>query len=170
MFSYLVVYDKKFPVKTLLKKRYDLLPKYPKLKFGESGLSFKSNVRFEFIYFLYIRKFLKKTLKRKKIFRKDSRAWVFIRPNHVMTKKSKNARMGKGKGAFVRWCSLLQKGFLFVEFENISIIKLKKYAHKLEKKIKVPIALVLDTRIKTKIFQKKFLGSNINLPVTTYID
>lgn len=165
----MVVYDKKYPVKTLLKKRFQLLPKYPKLKFGESGLSFGRNIRFEFIYFLFIRKFLKKILKRKKGFYKNTKAWVFIRPNHVMTKKSKNSRMGKGKGAFVRWCSIIQKGFIFIEFENISTIRLKKYSLKLEKKFKVPLHLITSNNLKTKNLQKKFLGSSINSPLTPYV-
>lgn len=60
MFNYMVVYNKKYPIKTLLKKRYQSQTRQPKLKFGESGLVFGKNIRFEFIYFLFIRKFLKK--------------------------------------------------------------------------------------------------------------
>ena len=161
----MVVYDKKYPVKTLLKKRFFLQPKLPKLKFGESGLAFNQNVRFEFCYFLYIRKFLKKTIKSKKRFFFDKSVWVFIRPNHVMTKKSKNSRMGKGKGAFVRWCSLLQKGFIFIEFKNISPINLKKYSKKLEKKLKVPITLIHSENQRSKKVQRSFLGSNITTNV-----
>lgn len=169
MFYYLVVYDKKYPVKTLLKKRFQLLPKYPKLKFGENGLAFGKNIRFEFIYFLFIRKFLKKILKRKKGFYRNSKVWVFVRPNHVMTKKSKNSRMGKGKGAFVRWCSIIQKGFVFIEFENISVVRLKKYSLKLEKKFKVPLHLIIGTNLKIKNLQKNFLGSSSNQLLTPFM-
>lgn len=102
MFVQLVVYDKKFPSKTLLKKRYIKSTKLPILKFGQSGLAFKKNIRFEFVYFFFMRKFLKRFTKSKKRFFKFSKVWVFIRPNHVMTKKSKNSRMGKGKGTFIR--------------------------------------------------------------------
>lgn len=65
---FLVVYDKKFPIKTLLKKRFHKKPILPKLKFGESGFTFLRNIRFEFSYFFYIRKFLKRLLKLKKRF------------------------------------------------------------------------------------------------------
>lgn len=162
----MVVYNKKYPIKTLLKKRFFLQPKYPKLKFGESGLAFKENIRFEFCYFLYIRKFLKKSIKPKKRFFFDKSVWVFIRPNHVMTKKSKNSRMGKGKGAFVRWCALIQKGFIFIEFKDLSPITLKKYSLKLEKKLKVPISLIHFEDSKPKFRQLRMLGSCVTLNVT----
>ena len=66
----MVVYDKKNTNITLLKKRYIKPIKYPKLRFGECGVVLKSNLRFEYIYMFYIRKFIKKTLKKKKCLKK----------------------------------------------------------------------------------------------------
>lgn len=164
MFFYLVVYDKKFPVKTLLKKRYTKYPVYPKLKFGCYGITFLRNIRFEYVYLFYIRKFLKKTLKKNKKFYRSTKAWIFIRPNHVMTKKSKNARMGKGKGSFIRWCTLIQKGFIFAEFNNISYIRLNKAIYKLQNKIKVPLKIVYKAST-YKLQNNYYLGvvNHINL-------
>ena len=156
----MVVYDKKYPVKTLLKKRKIIYPKYPRLRFGDTGIVFKQSIRFEFIYFFFIRKFIKKLLKKQKRFLKTQRVWVFIRPNHVLTKKAKNARMGKGKGSFVRWCSLIEKGFIFEEFTGISYIRLQKYAFKLEKKFKIPLQVINTTNCFTKLARKQNLGSS----------
>jgi ribosomal protein L16/L10AE len=33
---------------------------------------------------------------------KMRKIWINLRPNHVLTRKSKNSRMGKGKGSFNR--------------------------------------------------------------------
>lgn len=165
----MVVYDKKFPVKTLLKKRFQKKTRWPELKFGQSGLAFKKNIRFEFVYFFFMRKFLKRLTRTKKRFFKFSKVWVFVRPNHVMTKKSKNSRMGKGKGNFIRWCAILQKGFIFIEFKNLSPIKLKKYAKKLEKRFKVPLQLVISNQVSSKLISRAFLGSNITLPLTPFM-
>ena len=162
------MYDKKNPSVTLLKKRYTLQSKYPKLKFGESGIALKCNLRFEFIYLFYMRKFLKRSLKKKKMFKKLTKVWVFIRPNHVLTKKSKNSRMGKGKGSFVRWCTLLHKGFIFIEFRNISVVRLQKYLKKLEKKMKIPLHLIYKYN-NIKIKRKQFIGSNDTSLVTPFI-
>lgn len=160
------MYDKKYPVKTLLKKRKLLYPKYPRLRFGDTGIVFKQSIRFEFVYFFFIRKFIKKLLKKRKRFIKIQRVWVFIRPNHVLTKKAKNARMGKGKGSFVRWCSLIERGFIFAEFTGISSIRLQKYTAKLEKKFKIPLQLINATTTFTKLARKKNLGS-FNMDLTT---
>ena len=162
----MVVYDKKYPVKTLLKKRKLIYPSYPRLRFGDTGIVFKQSIRFEFIYFFFIRKFIKKLLKKQKRFIKTQRVWVFIRPNHVLTKKAKNARMGKGKGSFVRWCSLIEKGFVFAEFTGISSLRLKKYAKRLERKFKIPLQILNTTTSFTKLARKQNLGSN-NMSLTT---
>lgn len=98
----MAVYDKKNPSIVLQKKRYFLMAKYPRLRFGDIGIATGGALRFEYIYFFYMRKFLKRTIKKKKIFFYKRKIWVFIRPNQVLTKKGKNSRMGKGKGSFIR--------------------------------------------------------------------
>lgn len=142
MFYFLVVYDKKYPNKILQKKRFFLKTKYPRLRFGNIGIVTAQPLRFEFIYLFFLRKFLKKTIKKKKNFFSERKIWFFIRPNQVLTKKGKNSRMGKGKGAFVRWCSLLPKGFIFLEFNNIATIKIIKYTKKLENKFKIKLSVI----------------------------
>ena len=62
----MVVYDKKYPAKSTLKKRGMIYNKLPCLHFGDTGIILKKSIRFEFIYFLFMRKFLKKVLRQKK--------------------------------------------------------------------------------------------------------
>lgn len=77
--------------------------------------------------------------------------------------------MGKGKGMHIRWCSLLEKGFVFIEFKNISIFKLKKYYLKLEKRIKIPMKIIVHFDVKPKLLYKNYTGSNIKLPLTPFM-
>lgn len=65
----------------------------------------KREYRFEIIHFGLFKKILKKLSKRQKVSRifNNKNVWVFWKPNYPLTKKSKNSRMGKGKGPFLRW-------------------------------------------------------------------
>ena len=71
MFIYMVVYDKKNTNVVLLKKRSIIQPVYPRLRFGDTGMVLLHTVRFEFVYFFFLRKFLKKLLKKRKRFLKE---------------------------------------------------------------------------------------------------
>lgn len=61
--------------------------------------------------------------KRRSKFRK---IWMFLWPNHIFTRKSKNSRMGKGKGVFNRWVLKLRRGTTLVETIGLSLSFLKK--------------------------------------------
>ena len=71
--------------------------------------------------------------------------WVFLRMNIPLTKKSKNARMGKGKGSLYRWAMRLPRNFKIIEFRNINSTRLSMLAKKWSKKIGLP--LVFSTKI-----------------------
>jgi len=42
--------------------------------------------------------------------------WLFLFSKFPISKKSKNARMGKGNGYFFKWIIKLKKNFIFLEF------------------------------------------------------
>jgi ribosomal protein L16/L10AE len=106
----MVVFNKSLQTnsnQTILKKRFEKKPRHPTLHFGDIGLFLTRQIRFEYGYMLYIRRFIKRIIKkrRKKIFKirhRRKRVWFCIRPNYILSKKSKNSRMGKGKGGFKR--------------------------------------------------------------------
>lgn len=79
-----------------------------------------------------------------------------MRPNIVLTKKSKNSRMGKGKGSFVRWCSLLRAGFILVEFYGFKVFHIKKYAKKLENRLKLPLIVIFSKTYQRKLNHMSF--------------
>jgi ribosomal protein L16/L10AE len=68
-----------------------------------------------------------------------------IVPNFVISRKSKNARMGKGKGGFIRWVFRIQKGVVLTEFLGISYYRLIKILSFFRKVFKLKLCLVRNS-------------------------
>lgn len=100
--------------------------KKTKLTYGNSGFIVLKTVQFEYAYFYLIRKFLKYFFKFKYSLGSYFKIWVFLKANFPVSKKSKNSRMGKGKGAFIRWMIKVNQGSTLLEFKNLNNIRLKK--------------------------------------------
>jgi ribosomal protein L16/L10AE len=60
--------------------------------------------------------------------------------NTPLTKKSKNSRMGKGKGSLYRWLIRLPKNYKLIEFLNVNYFRLNLLTKKWSKKINLPLA------------------------------
>lgn len=73
-----------------------------KLNYGNIGLAVFKNIQFEFVYFYIIKKFLKYFFKFKYATKNYFKVWVILKANFPISRKSKNSRMGKGKGSFTR--------------------------------------------------------------------
>ena len=140
---FLVVFTKKKFIQVQQTKRRAFTFKPVALKFGQYGLFFKDPAKFEFIYIFFIRKFCKRYGKKvpKKVL-KTTKLWFNIRPNTTLTKKSKNARMGKGKGAFVRWIANLKGGVIFVECVGYPIQTMNWLSFKFQKKFKQRVGVL----------------------------
>lgn len=91
---------------------------------------------FKYFYFYFFKKYLKWNFKLKysKIFK--LKIWIFFNSNFPISKKSKNSRMGKGKGNFFKWETKLQKNFILIKFFKLNFLRLtklfifwKKYIH-----------------------------------------
>lgn len=94
---------------------------------GDVGIFFLKQERFEFIYYTYLRKFLKKVIKKGVYTFSSRRYWVFIKANLTLSKKSTNSRMGKGKGDPTRRAF---KGRVFsplVEFKGVNPFFIKGF-------------------------------------------
>ena len=121
--------QKKVPYKR--KKQFNTIKYF--FKFGDKALFSDFQYRIERIYFKIIKKIIKKKYKKKKKKTKiHNRYWIRFSLNLFLTKKSKNARMGSGKGKYVRSAFLIKKNQSLLEFKNfdyyyISILKLKIY-------------------------------------------
>jgi hypothetical protein len=91
------------------------------------GVVIYKQMCFEGIYYIRLRKLLKNLLKKKKklLRYKRIRTWIFLKSNYPISKKSKNSRMGKGKGSFIRWVTKLNRGFILLEFFGVNFLRLK---------------------------------------------
>lgn len=159
----MIVFNRKYILKRSLKKRRFKTNKYPRLKYGTIGLYCLYQFRFEYTYCLFFRKFFKKffkRLKRKIVTQKRKKMWMFIRPNYILTKKSKHARMGKGKGGHKRWCTLVYPGRVFIEHINISYKQYKRYHMKMCLKLKLHLKIITNTEKMLKKFILTTLTKN----------
>jgi ribosomal protein L16/L10AE len=84
------------------KKRYKIGFKKKGLVFGDFSITLCKSYNIEYIYLYNFKKSLKKYHNFKK--KNTKKIWLFLHKNYPLTKKSKNSRMGKGKGSFVRFC------------------------------------------------------------------
>lgn len=98
------------------KKRNYKYKKNNSALFGNILFFFNCNIRFEYIFFFFFKKILKLLNKNKFATYNKFFFWFFLKANFPLTKKSKNARMGKGKGMFLRWVIKLPANFIFLEF------------------------------------------------------
>jgi hypothetical protein len=109
-----------------------------------------SNSNFNFIFFLkssnvelrYL-SILKKLLKKirhgttKSIRRKTTRLFLSIAKNYIYTKKSKNSRMGKGKGRVSRLVIRVSKFKPFIYFSGHYSVSLSKITTSFSKKTRI---------------------------------
>lgn len=90
--------------------------------YGVVALVAIQQVRIEGVYVKKLRLKLKKFVKRKKKQHRPKKtrpsAWVRYNPNVFLTQKSKNARMGSGKGKLVRRASRTRACSPIVEFRH----------------------------------------------------
>ena len=108
--------------------------------FGNSMIILFKNSRFEAIYYELFRKFIKNIIKKKNSLKLDKNYWIFLRLNTPLTKKSKNSRMGKGKGSLYRWLVRLPKNYKLIEFNNVNYLRLNYLTKRWSKKINLPLA------------------------------
>lgn len=67
-----------------------------------------------------LRQSIKRSVKKFKRMSLSRRVWLSLRPAYPISKKSKNARMGKGHGSFFRWSIRLYPNTPFISFRGIS--------------------------------------------------
>lgn len=98
-----------------------------------SGIYNLIQIKFEFIYLKVFKKIFRKKYIKKKCIQKNTYFWMMIKPNFILSMKSKNSRMGSGVGMYTRVCSIIkpQKPLILLKgysknFLLKSIIYLKK--------------------------------------------
>lgn len=118
------------------KKRYQKPKKQINKNFGKIILYSTKQIRFEPIYFNIFRKWLKLYLVFKKYPFLKNKIWINLNLNYPISRKSKNARMGKGKGSFFRWTIILSKNHKICELIFFNDIRLNVLIKNIKKKLK----------------------------------
>ena len=143
--------------KKIQKNRFFKKPKMFKLSFGDSGIVSTNEGRIEFVQLSLIKKIIKLFIKKKKsnvdIIRE--KIWYFGTPNFYIQKKSKNSRMGKGKGLIERKVIRVRRGFVLFEFLGVPTIKLKKLILKINKFLDVKFTVIKQENIYFSLWSKK---------------
>jgi len=141
---------------TSFKKRYNIGFKKPVLVFGDFSFTVTKSYNLEYIYIYNFKKSLKKYHNFKTTTQK---IWLFLHKNYPLTKKSKNARMGKGKGAIARYCSRILQNhnvFEFVGFSLKNLLFLKKiFKKKVNLTIKINSNFFLNQNYKVGVVVEK---------------
>lgn len=150
----MVVFSKSLVDVKLHKNRRFLGTSNKKIKFGDYAFLVKKESKMELVQLSFIKKMFKKLIEKKKkksknikkYFQKNYKIWVNLLPNYVISRKSKNSRMGKGKGAFIRWVVRLKQNHILSEFKGISVYRLKKVLIKFNKKFNCQLFLVNNNK------------------------
>lgn len=112
----------------------------------KTGICLQHQMRFELINLKIFKKILRKKYYKKGLNFKMTKYWLMIRPNFLLTMKSKNSRMGSGVGLYVRVASIIKADtpiFLVKNYSERLIKKLVKYT-----KLKMNINLYIKYRHK----------------------
>jgi len=125
----------------IFKRRKFYFYKFLMNKNKRGGIYLQHQLRFELINLKIFKKLLRKKYYKKGLNFKRTKYWLMIRPNFLLTMKSKNSRMGSGVGLYVRVSSIIKADtpiFLIKNYSEFIIRKLIKYT-----KLKMNINLYL---------------------------
>lgn len=159
----LVVFDSSLHEVRVQKNRGYRFSKSVKIQFGEYAMIAANESKMELIQLTLIKRLLKKLLKKRKKIKskgkskvsqaaenkdktKNHKVWINLLPNFILSKKSKNSRMGKGKGSFLRWVFRLQQGVTLAEFLGIPYYRLLAIVLFVRKRLKLNLILVKKSK------------------------
>lgn len=127
------------------------------LRFGDCGIFFMQQGRIELVYLTFVKKILKKLKKKLKPERSFRKIWFFYTKNWSITKKTKNSRMGKGKGMFIRRCYRVSSGTPLLEFYGYNYIYIRVVKRYLQKKIPLQLTTMFKECDYNTLLSKYFL-------------
>ena len=142
--------------RNIQKNRFFKNPKRTKNKFGDFGLACYNEGRIELVQISSLKKKMKLFIRKKKSESDKTREkiWYFGRPNFFIQKKSKNCRMGKGKGLIERKVIRVRRNFILFEFQGVSILKLRTFLKFVNKFLSVKLYLTKNYDINYSLWSK----------------
>ena len=118
--------------------------KFKKLNklYSYNGLFSTNSFRFEMVYLKVIKKLFRKKYIKKKVNYIKTKYWVMVKPNFLLTMKSKNSRMGSGVGSYVRVCSIIKPNTPIILFIYHSPYIINLYCKYFKLKLNVNLRLI----------------------------
>lgn len=110
-----------------------------------TGIYNINKLRFEFIYLKVFKKIFRKKYFKKKPIHLKTKFWLMVKPNFLLTMKSKNSRMGSGVGLYVRVCSNIKPGKPIMFLKNYS----KKFVLSALKYFKIKLNIDMNLLVKS---------------------
>jgi len=110
-----------------------------------NGIYSRNQFKFEFVYLKTFKRFFKrkKRKKRKKIYTK-TKYWMMVKPNFLLTMKSKNARMGSGVGVYVRVVTIIKPNKPLILLKRYSLAFIRLVKHYLKLKLNINTYIILN--------------------------
>lgn len=117
----------------IFKRRKKKTPVFQQNLNLSTGIYNLTQIRFEFVYLKVFKKIFRKKYMKKKCIQKNTNFWMMIKPNFILSMKSKNSRMGSGVGMYTRVCSIIkpQKPLILLKgYSKNFLLKSVKYLKK----------------------------------------
>lgn len=133
----------------LIKKNHIFKKRQKKLFIGKyygnfsTGVYNTNQIRFEFIYLKVFKKIFRKKYLKKRPMYSIAKFWMMIKPNFILSMKSKNSRMGSGVGMYTRVCSIVKPGKPIILLKNYSKKFVLKAIHYLKLKLNINTHLLV---------------------------
>lgn len=108
-----------------------------------TGIYNLNKTRFEFVYLKVFKKIFRKRYLKKRPIHSLAQFWMMIKPNFILSMKSKNSRMGSGVGMYTRVCSVIKPGKPIVLLSGYSKLFLKKVINYLKLKLNINTYLLI---------------------------
>ena len=108
-----------------------------------TGIYNLNQIRFEFVYLKTFKKIFRKKYLKKRPLYLITKFWMMIKPNFILSMKSKNSRMGSGVGLYTRVCSLVKPGKPIILLRGYSTKFVQKAIYYLKLKLNINTSLVL---------------------------
>lgn len=144
--------------RTFQKNRFFSVPKKINFKLGDSLIISLKEARIELLHIGKMKRLLRKLLTKRMSgwYSIREKIWYYGKTYFYLQKKSKNSRMGKGKGTADRKVLRIKKNFVLFECKGMSLYKLKWFVNKINKKLNFKFSFFFKKLIlKTNWFNKK---------------
>ena len=113
-----------------------------------TGIYNVNQIRFEFIYLKIFKKIFRKKYLKKRPLHLLTKFWMMIKPNFILSMKSKNSRMGSGVGIYTRVCSIVKPGKPIILLKGYSLKFVFKAINYLKLKLNINTQLILKNMYK----------------------